>query len=181
MIEYRLPTSVMVNGTEREIRSDYRAILDSISALNDPELTNDDKAFAVVGIFYVDDIDLADYPAAVEECFKFIDYGVDVKTEKRAPKLIDWEQDFKYIISPINKSAGRDIRSDEYVHWWTFLSWFYEIGECTLSQIVHIRDAQRRGKMDKADREWYAKNRELVDFRTTYTEAEQNLLAEWGV
>ena len=35
-----LPTSVNVSGKEYNIRSDYRAILDICTALNDPELSD---------------------------------------------------------------------------------------------------------------------------------------------
>lgn len=39
MSGWKLPTSVTVCGQEFAIRSDYRAVLDAISALRDPELS----------------------------------------------------------------------------------------------------------------------------------------------
>ena len=76
---------------------------------------------------------------------------------------------------------GVEIRSVEYLHWWSFLSAYYEIGDCVFAQIVRIRNLKARGKsLDKADREWYQQNRELVDLKTTYTEQENELLKQWG-
>ena len=49
---WSLPTSVNVNGTEYEIRSDYRAVLDILTALVDSELDEQDKAEASLRIFY---------------------------------------------------------------------------------------------------------------------------------
>ena len=49
---YGLPASVEINGNDYEIRSDYRAILDILEAINDPELTDSDRAEAVLRIFY---------------------------------------------------------------------------------------------------------------------------------
>ena len=52
---YDLPTAVEINGTEYEIRSDYRAILDIIAAVSDPELSEEEHAVAALDIFYPGD------------------------------------------------------------------------------------------------------------------------------
>lgn len=49
---YSLPTSVEVNGTEYTIQSDYRAVLDILTALSDGDLDEQDKAEAALTIFY---------------------------------------------------------------------------------------------------------------------------------
>ncbi len=97
------------------------------------------------------------------------------------PRLMDWEQDFPRIVAPVNRVLGREVREGP-CHWWTFLSAYYEIGgDCLFSQIVRVRDALARGKkLDKTDRDWYRRNRELVDLRKKYTSEEQQLLKEWG-
>ena len=33
----------------------------------------------------------------------------------------------------------------------------------------------------QADQEWYKQNRQLVDIKMTYTEAENEILKEWGM
>ena len=45
-MNYALPKSLEVGGVEYEIRTDYRVILDAISALNDPDLYPIEKAEA---------------------------------------------------------------------------------------------------------------------------------------
>ena len=68
------------------------------------------------------------------------------------------------------------------MHWWSFLSAYNEIGDCTFAQIVRVRDHLARGKkLDKQDRERYMKNRDLVDFKNKYTDAEQEVFKAWGV
>lgn len=182
-MNYGLPTSVTVNDTEYGIRSDYRAVLDIFSALNDPDLSSEEKALALLDIFYPSFIDMppSDYEQAVKECFLFINGGTEEHAQRKSPKLIDWEQDFQYIVAPINRVAGTEVRSLHYLHWWTFLSYFYEIGgDCTFAQIARIRDKKARGKpLDKQDKEWYRHNKHLVDFNTKYSSAESELLAEW--
>lgn len=181
---YDLPTSLTVCGVDYEIRSDFRAVLDVILALNDVELTEREKSFVVLHIFYpgFEDMPPEHCREALRQCFWFINGGKHQDEDQpRPPKLMDWEKDFPYIISPVNRVMGREIRADKHLHWWTFLGAYMEIGECTFAQIVHIRDAKAKGRpLNKQNQQWYAKNRQLVDMETHYTEAEDEMLRLWG-
>lgn len=42
---------------------------------------------------------------------------------------MDWEQDSPIIAPAVNKNIGKDIRSLEYMHWWTFLGAYMEIAD----------------------------------------------------
>lgn len=177
-----LPTSVEVCGVDYEIRSDYRAVLDICTALQDPEVTNEDRAFIALDIFYpaFDNMPSEHYRGAIERCYWFINCGRDESDEKKAPKLVDWEQDFQFIVAPINRVTGQEIRALEYMHWWTFMAAFNEIGDCTFAQVVRIRNLKARGKkLDKLDREWYRKNRDIVDIKRHYTDADDDLVKKW--
>ena len=178
---YDLPTSLEIHGREYEIRSDYRAILDICIALSDNELNEQSRAIVVLNIFYPDisEIPQDAWQEAVEKCIWFINGGEDEQSQK-GPRLMDWEQDFKLIAAPINRVLGKEVRSVDYLHWWSFLSAYMEIGECTFSQVVSIRDKlAKHKKMDKSDKEWYSKNRNLVDFKRKYTEADDEFIKQW--
>lgn len=180
----RLPQNVEVCGEKYKIRSDYRAVLDICSALTDPNLTDEDKAVVALDIFYpsFENMPVEHYQEALEKCYWFIDCGDVERTNKELPRLVDWEQDFQYIVAPINHVCGQEIRSVEYLHWWTFMSAYMEIGGSTFAQIVRIRSLKAKGKkLDKADQEWYKQNRHLVDFKQIYTETEKDILKNWGV
>lgn len=178
-----LPQTVDVCGVQYHIRSDYRAILDICTALNDAELSGQDKAVVMLDIFYpgIADMPRENYEEAMKQCFRFINCGDTNRDDRPSPRLVDWEQDFKYIIAPINRVTGQEIRALDYLHWWTFIAAYYEIGDCTFAQIVRIRDKKARGKqLDKSDAEWYRKNRKLVDMQTKYIDADDSVLAQWG-
>lgn len=177
-----LPTSLEVGGVEYAIRSDFRDVLNICAALSDPDLDGQEQAFVLLDGFYpsFSEMPPEHYQEAIQWCFWFINGGED-GGRKKSPRLVDWEQDLKYIIAPINRVAGTEVRALEYLHHWTFLSYFAEIGDCLFAQIVRIRDHKARGKsLDKSDREWYRQNRDLVDFKTRYSDAEEQLLKEWG-
>lgn len=188
-MEYGLPKRLEIGGEMYSVRYDFRVILDIFEVLNDPELNDQDRAIAVLQMFYIDFDKITDYEEAVKKLFWFINCGQEEEpTAKKQKPLVDWEQDFQYIIAPVNRALGQEIRSIEYdlktntggVHWWTFISGYIEIGDCFFSQVVRIRDKKAKGKqLDKSDREFYRKNRDVIDIKTHYTEAENDLVKMW--
>lgn len=171
----------MINGTEYDIRSDYRAVLDVMQVLSDIELNDYERGNLAMSVFYpgFDAMPESD----MEEAAKYLQWfvgGGDIKGGKPKTKLVDWEQDFPLIVNPVNRILGYEVRRCEYCHWWTFLSAYYEIGDCLFAQVVSIRKKRRSGKkLDKYEREFYRDNRDLIDFKTTYTDEEKAFFAQF--
>ena len=51
---YDLPTELIIADTSYAIRSDFRAVLDILTALKDPELTPQSKSYVVLDVLYKD-------------------------------------------------------------------------------------------------------------------------------
>lgn len=186
-MNYTLPTTLTVGEREYAIRTDFRVILDLIEIFNDPDFTDADKAEAILEMFYIDTPE--DMQEAIHQCYVFIDMGDDTSLRRSPARLVDWEKDFRYIIAPVNRVLGYDARSVRYngeentggLHWWTFLSAYMEIGECLFAQIVTMRDKARRGsRLEKHEREWLRRNRELVDLPRKYSEADAEMERKWA-
>ncbi len=168
MSAYDLPTSLVVNGVDYAIRSDYRAILDIMGVMADYAQSNEDRALVSLNIFYKDYESLPphDYDEAIERMIWFINGGMEQKSNEKKPKLMDWQQDFPVIVPSINRVCGSDVRAVEYMHWWTFLGYYQEIGDCMFAQIVSIRKKKLQGKkLDKADQKFYRENHDLIDLK----------------
>lgn len=161
---YGLPKSIRVNGTEWAIRSDFRDILNIIVAMGDPNLSKEEKIYVCLYVFYEDfmDMDEADYEEALRQAFKFIDYGNSSDRPNTIKRLVDFEQDESMIIPAINKVAGTEIRGLEYLHWWTFVGYYMEIGECVYSQVLNIRIKKAKGKpLEKWEQEFFNENKSI--------------------
>ena len=181
---YNLPTSAEFNHRQYPIRTDFRVMLEIIEALNDPDLNGRARAEAAITMFYPDCDALPDYPAAVRFFLWFLSGG-HPEPGNRSPRLVDWERDFRFLIAPVNRVLGFDARGVPYdpventggLHWWTFLAAYMEIGrDCTMSAVLTIRDKRARGaKLEKAEREWYRRHRELVDLPAQYTPQDEEL------
>lgn len=176
---YELPVSVTVNDTEYNIRcgGDYRMVLDCFSALNDIEMGEDYRILASLIIFYEDFDDIDDIPRdsdvvqqLVNEMMLFFDCGID-EEDKNSPKLIDWDTDANIIIAAINNVAGKEIRAENYVHWWTFVGYYMSIGESVLSTVVGIRNKIIKGKkLDKWEQEFKTEHRKYFEWNSKSVE-----------
>ena len=83
-----LPTNAVFGGRCFRIRSDFREILDICAALNDPELTDQDRAEVAVKIFYPDWDQITNMAAAVKFMLWFLDGGVDRGDQRQQPKQL---------------------------------------------------------------------------------------------
>lgn len=177
MDAWNLPTSLEISGKEYSIRTDYRVILDILAAMNDPNIFEPsmsedemkrEKTLTMLQILYVDFEKIpSDYwDEASKKACEFIDCGIK-DDGKPKPRTMDWEQDAPLIVPAINKTANLDVRSVEYMHWWTFFGLYMEIGESTFSTVVSIRDKKRRGKkLEKWEQNFYKNNKSLIDLKS---------------
>lgn len=166
-----LPVSLEVDGKDYAIRTDFRVILLVFQALADPELTEQEKAAVILQSLYKELPE--DLQGALEKAVWFMDGGGQTfrSGEKR---VMDWEQDEQMIFAAVNKVAGYETRAADYLHWWTFLGFFNEIGEGLFSTVVHIRQKRNRGKrLDKTEEEFYRRNREAVNLKKRLSKEEQ--------
>lgn len=174
MIGY-LPTVIELGGTDWDIRSDYRIILLIFEALNDPDMTEQEKIFVMLDALYKDfeNIPLELQEEAANKANIFInggDNGCTDETKDNPVKTLDWKQDEQMIFSAVNKVAGKEIRLEEYMHWWTFLGYFSEIGECVLTNIMNIRVKKAKGKkLSKGEQAYYRENKHLIDIKKVYS------------
>lgn len=188
---YELPTEIEIKGHPYHIRNDgdYRMILDVFSVLEDPELEQRERVISALIIFYEDLNDIEDVftlPDLEEAVTKMYEFFNSNKPEngKKARKLIDWEQDSEIICAAVNKVSGTEIRSANYIHWWTFLSYYMSVGECILSTVVSIREKMMEGKsLEKWEREYRNDNPQYFSWNhktVDEIDAEEWLKSVWN-
>lgn len=169
-----LPEELTINGKEYPINTDYRIALIIMEACGDENLTEYDKALIIIENLYEHPEEIEDYEEALKQAGWYLDGGRVYQNNSSSKQIISWTQDEPYIFSAVNKVAGREIRADEHMHWWTFLGLFQEIGEGTLSTIINIRNKLNKGKkLDKVEEEYYKENREMIVIHRQKTEEEK--------
>lgn len=180
---WNLPIAVEIDGTEYAItnKCDYRMVLDVICVLNDNDLSDEQKIKTALYIFYEDITNCTNIEKAIKEMYKIISYGEEEENQEKKPRLMDWQHDFKVLVSPVNRVLGYEIRSVDYLHWYTFLGAYFEIGECQFQTIVSIRSKKSKGKkLENWEQEFYRENKKQVDLPMNLSEEEQEWLdSEW--
>ena len=154
---FSLPTSIIINNVPYGItqKGDYRMVIDCFLALNDIELTEEERVLTALVIFY-EDLDSIDtiptvfnsetLQEAIEKMYLFFNCNQKEIGAKNNHKLVDWEQDEQLVASAVNSVAKTEIRALEYLHWFTFMGYYTSVGEGVLSTVVSIRDKIVRGK-----------------------------------
>ena len=185
---YELPTEIIVKGIPYQIRNrgDYRMILDVFSVLEDDELEQNERVISALMIFYENFNELEDVLACgddleelVKQMYNFFN-GDKVKANevKKARKLLDWEGDSALISAAINHVSGKEIRSEPYIHWWTFLSYYMSVGESVLSTVISIRDKIANGKkLEKWEQDYKRDNPQY--FRWKYKTVDEIDAENW--
>ena len=174
MNAWKLPQSAVIGGIKYKINSDFRDVLEIIKYLTDVRKSEYSRWMIALALFYEEEIPAEHQEEAAKFLSDFISYGVP--EDKPGPKLVDWDQDASLIVADVNKVAGKEIRAEEYLHWWTFLSYFYGVGEGQLSTVVGIRSKRAKGKkLDKWEQEYYRDNRKKVDFQTPDTPEKEEI------
>lgn len=173
----QLPERLTVSGEEYPINADFRNVLVIFSAFNDSALTAEEKAYICLRRLYKVPIPRRALEEAIRQAYWFLDGGDSPKSEPSKVKIMDWQHDEAMIMPAVSKTLGViDIRALPYLHWWTFLGAFGELGEGLFSEVVHIREKLGKGeKLDKFEKKFMKNNKELIALRT---EEDKQAIAE---
>ena len=181
-----LTETLTVGGREYPIRTDYRDVLQVLEAFSDEELEHIEKWIVAVYLLFedfscADDVleaveDGFDLGEAVEQISWFLSVGKPEEKDRDAP-LYDWKQDEQMIFAAVNKVAGREVREADYMHWWTLSGYVNGVDKDDFwTFVISIRDKlNKKKKLEKNEREFLNKNRELVILEKRKTREEQEL------
>lgn len=182
---FDLPTSIFIEGVEYPIRNrgDFRMVLDCFEALSDSELDTDYRIMTGLIIFYdgmrdEDDV-LTTFGNNIEQAVKKM-YDFFNCNQPKAPgavmkhKLVDWKQDAQLIAGAVNSVAGKEIRAEAYLHWWTFMGYYLNIGDSAFATIVSIRHKIKSGKkLENHEKEFKRDNPQYFVWDSQATEDNQ--------
>lgn len=168
-----LPKALEVGGKLLPIHTDFRTVLKLFPMFDDPKLSDKEKAYVTCKVLYDCDIDEDDFDEATQQAYWFIDGGEMPKSEPEKARIIDWKKDERIIMPAISKTVGVvDIRNLPYMHWWTFLGAFGEMGEGLFSLVLDLRRKMAEGKLEQWEKDFVRRNQELVCILSPEEEAD---------
>lgn len=178
-----LPTELVVAGKRFAIRSDFRAVLDALDALQDTALPEQARCLAFLQIFYPDWQHLPDANEALRLAMEFVNLGQPVPSDQpHRPALVHWDTDVQLIAPAVDKVLGYSCRQCAYLHWWDFVGAFQNIGDGLFAQVVRIRSKRIRGqKLDAAEKRFLRENPDLIGPKTQTTPEEEAFFRKLGL
>lgn len=188
MLNYNLPTDVIVDGTAYKIRNngDFRVMLDLNSIQSEEKLDDRQKAILTLRIFFQKDVP-NNYAEAFGEIRKFVNCGKPENEYNREPPITDLVKDFPLYIGDVNKALGFECRGVKYLHWWSWMANGFEKidGNSFYGTVISIRQKMHNpakyGKLEKHEQAFLNDNREIVVLENKLSAAEKDFLFENGL
>lgn len=181
---FELPIKIQIADKDYPItrKGDYRVVLNCFDVLNDPYINEHTRVYASIVLFYEDIKNLDDVigifgeniEEAVEKMYWFFNCGQKSIGAVKESKLIDWVGDEQLICAAINNVCKKEIRAEDYCHWWTFMGYYNSVGESSLATVVSIRDKILKGKkLEKYEKEFKRNNPQYFLWRSKSVEQQQ--------
>ena len=174
MSAFDLPRAVEFGGKRWDVRTDFRDVLTILQAFDDPDLSEQEKAFVCLHNLYreFEAIPREQYQAAFDAAVRFIDRDQPPGTP--GPRTLDWTQDAPLIFPAVNAVAGCEVRAKKYLHWWTFCGYFMEIRDSTAATVFSLRQKRAKGKkLEKWEKEYWQDNLSMCKLRKRLTKQER--------
>ena len=155
-----LPSSVEIEGTEYEIRSDFRtSVLFSI-LMEDKEVPDSIKYEQALDLYYP--VIPKNKDEAIEKIIWFYSLGKEEQevnsTTGKNKKVFDYEEDAIYIYSAFMSDYRIDLQDIEYLHWWKFKSLLEGLKDTNrLNEIIKYRSVDVNKIKDKEEKKFYKK------------------------
>lgn len=185
ILESKLPTSVMIHGVEYPIRSNFRTMIKFEELMQDPDVSDQDKAWLALNLFYPEIPE--DLNEATEKMLWF--YRCDKqdnfytkkakKKARRTDRIYDFEYDDDYIYAAFMSQYHLDLHKVKYLHWWKFRAMFNSLSDDT--QFVKIMEyrAVELDKVPKEKRAFYKRMKMLYALPLSQNEEQrQNALED---
>lgn len=186
LLESKLPTSVLINGREYPIRSNFRTMIKFEQLMQDPEGTNEEKTWLALRLFYPqipNDIEKAvDKLLWFYRCDKRDNlYAQKAKKKKSryADRIYDFEYDDDYIYAAFMAQYHMDLHRVRYMHWWKFRAMFNALSEDTLFVKIMEYRAVELDKVPKEKKAFYRRMKMLYALPVSKEEEQrQNALED---
>lgn len=177
MNRWALPRGLTVGGRTWAVHTDFRDVLRVLAWLDDrSRATREEERWYVALALFYRDFEAMPPDLYAEAAARMAEFLAGGRETDRAPgpRLIDWDKDAALIAAEVNRVAGCEVRALPYLHWWSFLGWFWAIGDGALATVVSIRDKLRRGKrLEGWELAYYRAHRADIDLRAPLTDAER--------
>lgn len=172
----KYPKYVKVNGVKHEINTDYRIALKCFDIINDPNISDVERTYAIVYKlfgFIPEDEDIAEYIRLSE---LYLGCGETQETQQGRKRDIDFKLDWKYLVASFMSDYQIDLNNCK-MHWYQFIDLIQGFTEDTvMSRVRELRNYDLSEIKDQKTKDKIIKAQENVALPVEFTEEEQMMI-----
>jgi len=154
------PESIVIDGKEYKINTDFRSCLRIMLAFEDNELSSLEKQSVMISNLYP--VLPSDVKKAMEHGSWFLNAGKESDADNDAPRVYSFSKDADMIFSAFRQIHKIDLATTE-LHWWIFTALFMAVlasQDNPFGSLVSLRLRVKTGRATKEEARAY---RELGD------------------
>lgn len=161
------------------IRTDFRIGIQIVQALQDPELSEQERGAVALTLLFGSGVP-TDIETAKRGMQWFLNGGNEIEYQENTgneQKSFDFDVDHARLWSGFYRVYGIDLSSAK-IHWFQFLSMIADLKDSAFSDVVGYRTADT-SKMPADMKRAYQRMKDLYALKTPYTPEEQGAIDEF--
>lgn len=179
----KLPTSLLIDGYEYLINSDFRAMIQFEVMMFDEDLSDEERITQALELFY--DECPHDIAQAIDRLLWFYRCGKDEESDVKssgsgsAERIYSFAHDDAYIFSAFLNQYATNLQEIEYLHWWQFRALFKSLNDSQeFVKIMRFRAMDLSKITDKEQRAYYKKMKDIYKIPNSHQEQDKKELDE---
>lgn len=175
----KYPKHVTIDGVKHPINTDFRVALKCFDIINDENISDTERTYAVVyklfGLIPKDE----DMPIFVEKVEKYLGCGESQEQHKERKKDMDFEQDFKYLVASFMSDYHINLVESD-MHWYQFINLIQGFTEnSVMNRVRDLRNYDLSDVKDQKQRNKIIKAQQSVALKSELTQEEQEAIDEF--
>lgn len=179
----KLPTSLLIDGYEYPVNSDFRTMIQFEVMMFDEDLSDKERITQALELFYRECPH--DIAQAIDRLLWFYRCGKDEESNAKTSgggsgeRIYSFTHDDAYIFSAFLNQYAINLQEIEYLHWWQFRAMFKSLNDSQeFVKIMRFRAMDLSKITDKEQKAYYKKMKEIYKIQNSHQERDKKELDE---
>lgn len=172
------PEYIQVNNRKYKINTDYKIALSCFKAIEDEEISDLERAYAILTLLLGKNVLPEDEEEALKKCAIFLRCGKEENQEIEEVDF-DYEADSSYIMASFRSDYHIDLIKED-MHWYLYNELIQGLTpNCILNKIRELRNFDVDEIQNEKEKEKIIKAKERIALKPKYTSEEKQLISEF--
>lgn len=172
------PKYAEIDKIQYAINTDYETALACFNAIDDEDINDVERAYAVIGLLFGENTEIRNMDKAIEIAGIYLRCGKEQEIEK-SPLDIDFEYDKELISASFLNDYQIDLENVK-MHWWKYCALISGLTDtCVLNKVRDVRNYDLNEINDSKIRQKMAKQKQKVALPVKRTKKEKEEIDEF--